>query len=282
MALNNYQFSFGSFVFGGTGSPFQVYEIDGLEGLPDISSQDDNRGFNDGMYSGRDFLRGRTITMTILTFAGNGNSAQQNFNLLQGALIPQQTDVTPLNFLMSVTDVEMTIGARVRSRRTTVDPDYTFGFIRSQYTFFCPDPRYYNATTTTVSLIPVQALGRTYDRIYDLTYGGGASGASVNNNGTTTTYPTITITGPISNPTISNNTTGQFVTVNTTLGVSDSLVINLYEKTITLNGSYARNLLNNNSQWFGCAPGTTIISFTGSTYTIGTTTATMTYSPAFV
>lgn len=282
MTLNNYQFQFGSFVFGGANSPYQIYDIDGLESLPDLAVQDDNRGFNDGMYTGRDFLRGRTITMNILTFAGNGLSAQQNFQLLQAGLNVQTTGTTPMTFQLSQYDSQMVINARVRGRRTTIDPEYTFGYIRSQYTFFAADPRYYSDPETVISLIPIQALGRTYDRVYDLTYGGGSSGGSVLNTGNTTTYPVITITGPITNPTISNNTTGQFVTVNTTLLASDSLIIDLYEKTITLNGSYARNLLNNNSEWFGCAPGTTGISFAGSTYTIGTTTATMTYRPAFV
>lgn len=282
MTLANYQFQFGSYIFGGAGSVTQIDEVDGLESLPEIRNQDDNRGYNDGMFTGRDFLAGRQVVITMKTFAGNGNSAQQNFRLLQNALLPQQQGTTPLYFLLATTDGQKVINARVRARQTLIDPDYTYGYIRSQYTFFAPDPRYYDDPSTTSSLIPTVALGRTYDRTYNLVYGGGSAGTTVYNTGNTTTYPLVTITGPITNPTIANGTTGEYITVNTTLTASDTMIIDLYEKTITVNGSSARNLLAGNSKWFGCAPGNTTISFTGSGYTIGTTVATMTYSPAYV
>lgn len=284
MALNNYQFQFGSFKFGGAGSPFQIIDIDGLESLPELRVQDDNRGYNDGMYSGRDFLAGRTITFTIHTFAGNGNSAQTNFNLLQAALIPQSSGTTTMQFLLSQSDSEMQIGARVRTRMTKVDPEYTFGFIRSQYSMFCPDPRYYSNTQSTASLTPQQPLGRTYNRTYNLVYGGGAISTStaILNSGTWTTYPVITITGPALNPTVGNITTGQYMTVNYGLTNTDTLVIDLNQKTVTLNGSSARNLLANNSQWFGAPPGTSNYYFTANTYTIGLTAATVTWRSAYI
>jgi hypothetical protein len=52
-----YQFSFNSQAFGGAGSPYQIQSVDGLESLPTIRNQDDNRGYNDGMFTGRDFLK---------------------------------------------------------------------------------------------------------------------------------------------------------------------------------------------------------------------------------
>jgi hypothetical protein len=282
MTLANYQFQFGSYIFGGANSVTQIDEVDGLESLPEIRNQDDNRGYNDGMFTGRDFLGGRQVIITMKTFAGEGNNAQQNFRLLQDAMLPQQQGTTPLYFQLATTDGQKVLNARVRARQTLIDPDYTYGYIRSQYTLFAPDPRYYSDPSVTTSLLPAVALGRTYDRTYDLEYGGGSAGATIVNDGTVTTYPVVTISGPITDPTIANQSTGQYITVNTTLSVSDDLVIDLYEKTITLNGSAARNLLAGNSQWFGCDPGNTVISFTGSGTTIGTTVATITYRSAFV
>jgi hypothetical protein len=282
MTLANYQFQFGSYIFGGADSVTQIDEVDGLESLPEIRNQDDNRGYNDGMFTGRDFLGGRQIIITMKTFGGNGNNAQQNFRLLQNAMLPQQQGTTPLYFQLAATDGQKVINARVRARQTLIDPDYTYGYIRSQYTLFAPDPRYYATPFTTTSLLPSVALGRTYDRVYDLVYGGGSAGATIINDGTVTTYPVVTITGPITDPTIANQSTGQYITVNTILSASDTLIIDLYEKTIVRNGSSARNLLAGNSQWFGCDPGNTTISFTGSSTIIGTTVASITYSSAFV
>lgn len=283
MALNNYQFQFGTFQFG-AGTYYQVLNVDGLEGLPDVSTQDSDRGYNDGMFSGRDFIRGRTLIFQILTLAGGGNSAQANYNTLQANLIIQQQGTTQLNFKLSPTDNEYILNGRVRGVKTMVDPEYTYGFIRSQVTIFCPDPRYYSATATNASLSPAPALGRTYNRTYNVTYGGGSIGTStaITNTGDWTTYPTITITGPVTNPTIGNITTNQYITVNYNLANTDTLVVDLDQKTVTLNGNYARNLIAGNSQWFGAPPGTSNYYFTGTNTLVGTTTATVTYRSAWI
>jgi hypothetical protein len=286
LALNNYQFSFNGFNFGGTNSVYQILDVDGLESLPDLRVQDDNRGFNDGMFTGRDFYSGRTLVFTINIFAGNGYSAQQNLNLLQNALNPVQQLTTSnglLQWQLSVTDNLQRITARVRSRKVVIDPEYTFGFIRAQITFFAPDPKYYDDAATTITLNPLTAAGgRTYSKTFSYSYGASIPNLfTVTNNGWATTNPTVTVVGPVTNPSITNTTTGQYLTVNVTLGSSDSLVFDLENKNITLNGSSARNLLTTGSQWFGAPSGITQFSFSGVSGSSGTT-ATIVYRNAYV
>jgi hypothetical protein len=367
-SLDQYSMAFNGYVFGGGSSMHQILDLDGLESLPAIRNQDDNRGYSDGMFSGNDFLSGRTITVTILTTgnsktasisaatatgtgiityttsaahglvtgqivtitgvlstgnpsgtAGTGfnqtlkavtvtsttqftiavtltdtrtsggtmtmsSSAQANYNLLQTALLPQTSGTTPLQFQLSLAGSLQLVNARVRANRTLVDPDYTFGFIKSQYTFFCPDPRYYDNTLQTASLAVSNALGRTYNRIYNLVYGYGSSGASttVTNNGWATTYPTITLNGPITNPTVGNSTTGNYITVTGTYANTDSVVINLDSKLITVNGVSARNLVAGNSTWFGAAPGNNAFYLTGASTLAGTTAATVSWRSAYI
>jgi hypothetical protein len=270
-ALNNYSFAFNGFVFGGTGSPHQIQNVDGLEGLPDIRNQDDNRGYFDGMFSGRDFLAGRTIAITVYTFGDSGGSAQANFNLLQQALLPQQSGTTPLQFQLSNVSNLQFINSRVRVRKTMLDPEYTYGYIRSLIEFFCPDPRYYDDNLQTTSMVVSTPLGRTYNRVYNLVYGGGTQTSTglITNNGWTTTYPTITVQGPATNPVIGNLTTGQALNFNYIMSPTDILTINLLDRTILLNGNPARNLLAGNSQWFGAAPGTSQYYFTATGTTAG-------------
>ena len=86
-SLNNYSFAFNGFVFGGSSSVYQILNVEGLESLPGIRNQDDNRGYFDGMFSGRDFLGGRSIVINLLTLPGNGYTAQYNYNLLSDNLI---------------------------------------------------------------------------------------------------------------------------------------------------------------------------------------------------
>ena len=367
-SLNNYSFAFNSYVLGGGSSVHQVLSVDGLESLPDIRNQDDNRGYFDGMYSGNDFLSGRNITITLLTLGGTsqlsiatatatgsgvityttnnshllstgatvtvtgvistGNpsgtagtgfnqsskvitvtsattftvavtltdtytsggivsstrSAQANYNLLQSVLQPQTTGTTVLQFQLSPSGGLQRVGARVRMDTTTVDPDYTYGYIKSQYKFFCPDPRYYDDTLETATLSVSNPLGRTYPRIYPLVYGGGsiASSTTVANNGWATTYPTITITGPINNPTVGNVSQGNYITIQGAYSSADSIVVNLQDRLVTVNGSSARNLVAGGSNWFSAPPGSSSFYLTGSYTLPGTTAATITWRSAYI
>lgn len=283
VVTNFYSFSFNSQTFGGAGSPYQILSVDGLEGIPAIRNQDDNRGYADGMFTGADFYSGRTITMIIQTFASGGNSAQTNFNTLQSKLLPQSTGTTPMYFLLSPTGVEQFINARVRNFKTTIDPNYTFGMITSQVEFFCPNPLYFNNTLRTATLDVSNPLGRTYDRVYPLTYGGGtyATTTSVTNDGWATAYPTITLTGPMTNPTFGNTTQGNFLSFSYPFSNTDTLVIDLYNKLITLNGVSARNLLSSGT-WFSAPPGTSQFYMTGTYSVVGVTTATVAWYDTFI
>lgn len=279
----SYSFSFNGITFGGSGTPYQILSVDGLEGIPQIRNQDDNRGYADGMFTGQDFLGGRNITITFLTLAtSGGNSAQTNLNLIQNALLPQTSGTTPLYFILPPSG-EQFINARVRSFITTVDPNYTYGYITSQVTFFCPNPTYFNFALQTASLNVSNPLGRTYNRTYNLVYGGGsyATTTSVTNNGRWTAYPTITLNGPITNPILGNTNQNKYLSFTGTYSNTDSLVIDLYNKLVTLNGVTARNRLST-GDWFSAPVGTTQFYLTGTGTVPGTTSATVSWYDTFI
>lgn len=367
-SLVQYSLAFDGYVFGGGSSMHQILDLSGLESLPSIRNQDDNRGYADGMFTGNDFLSGREITATILTVGntasatissatatggsvityntsadhglisgqivtitgvlstGNptgtaglafnqtlqactvtsstqftiavvltdtrtsggtmtmSSSAQANYNLLQRALLPQSTGTTVMQFQLSLAGGLQRVNARVRANRTLVDPDYTYGFIKSQYTFFCPDPRFYDDALQTASLAVSNALGRIYDRTYNLVYGFGSSGAAINvqNNGWATTYPTITLNGPVINPTLGNSTTGDYITITGSYTNTDIIYVDLDSKFVTLNGVPARNLITGNSTWFGAIPGANQFYLTGAGTLAGTTAATVSWRSAYI
>jgi hypothetical protein len=366
-SLTNYSFAWNDYVFG-AGSAHPISDVQGLEALPAIRNQDDNRGYSDGMFSGNDFLAGRTITMAIVTLSSSstasissasatgtsvitydtstahglvtgqlvtitgvlstGNpsgtagvafnqtnvactvtsttqftvavvltdtrtsggamnmssSAQFNYNLLQRALLPQTTGTTPLQFQLSGSNVLQRVNARVRANMSSIDPDYTFGYIKSSVTFFCPDPRVYDDTLQTASMGVSNALGRIYNRTYNLVYGFGSSGAATNvlNSGWATTYPTITVNGPIVNPTVGNTTTGNYITVTGSYSNTDIVFIDLDSKLITVNGVAARNLVSGTSTWFGAVPGNNAFYLTGAGTLAGTTAATVSWRSAYI
>ena len=278
-----YSFQFNDFVFGAN-TPYVITEVSGLEDLPTIRNQDDFKGYNDGMFTGRDFYGGRTLTFMLKIFAGNGNSAQQNLNLFQQALNPQQTGTSPLVFQLSPNDSNKVINARVRTRAVKIDPEYTYGYITAQITLFCPDPRYYDTNGIVVSLSPSGGSWRTYNRTYDIVYGGGyqTGSATATNSGWSNADPIVTITGPAQNPVVGNRTTNQAITLNYTLSSSDVVVLDLNQKTVLLNGSNARNILANNSQWWTLEPGNQTVYFTATSWTNGVTTCTISFASSYV
>jgi hypothetical protein len=278
-----YSFAFKNLVFGGTGSPYQILSVDGLEGVPGIRNQDDNRGYNDGMFTGRDFYSGRTISMIIQILGDGSNSAQANLNTLQRYLLPQTQGTTPLYFLLGYGEQEQVINGRVRAFRAQINPEYTYGKIIAQVDFFCPDPTYYDINVQTATLAYSAPTGRIYNRTYNLVYGGGSATLSttIANTGWATTYPTITLYGPIIDPVLGNATTGQALYFTGTFVANDVLVVDLYNKLITLNGSAARNLLSS-GEWFAAPSGNSIFTLYGSGTLAGTTEAVITWQSAYI
>jgi hypothetical protein len=91
------------------------------------------------------------------------------------------------------------------------------------------------------------------------------------------------LNGPITNPVLGNQTEGFALNFNCALSSADILVIDLYNKLITLNGNPARNLLIS-GQWFSAQPGTNLFYLTGNAGStlVGTTGATVTWQSAYI
>lgn len=91
---------------------------------------------------------------------------------------------------------------------------------------------------------------------------------NADNIGLLPSYPNaITVSGPVTNPTITNSATGEFITVNVTLSSSSDVLLIQYSKdsfAITKNGVNCANLLTSNSTLFKIHPGTNNITLNGS------------------
>jgi hypothetical protein len=294
-SLVNYSFAFNDFEFGGGNSVYQIMTIDGLEDLPVIRNQDDNRGYQDGMWTGRDFLSGRNLVFTITVRGDTNYNMNYYLDLLQANLVPQQQGTGLLQFQLPGSDLQR-IDARVRRRAIQINTDYSSGLATATYEFFCPDPRYYDDQEKSTDLTNATSIaGRTYNRVYTATatnpanpdqtgmsYGGGAGSPNlITNDGWTTTYPEITIQGPAINPKVTNVTAGAFLLIDATIGTNDQLVLNTDYRTVTLNGVNRRALLNNSSTWFAAPPGTSYYTFTA-TGTDGNTACVVTWRNAYI
>lgn len=282
-SLFQYSFAFDDFIFGGDNSPYQIMTINGLEDLPDIRNQDDNRGYQDGMWTGRDFLSGRTITMSITVRGDVNNSMSTNLYSLQAALQPQQQGTKVLQFQMPNAPLQR-VNARVRRRAVTVDTSYSSGLATLVYEFFCPDPLIYEDTNNTQNIYSaIGETGRIYNRIYNMLYGGGSGNNQlITNDGWATTYPVITITGPALNPKISDITSGAFLLLNYNMVISDTIVIDTNLRSVTLNGVNQRSILDNSSTWFALPSGTSVYQFRATSNTGTGTSCIVSWRNAYI
>lgn len=121
------------------------------------------------------------------------------------------------------------------------------------------------ATTSGSSNLPFtlpRALGLT-------TY---SSTGAITNSGDLPTYPTFQVFGPISNPRITNSTTGEYIEVTTNLLTSSDSLIVAYDQdslSLTVAGNSVLSNLTSGSKFFKLQPGINQLSLSGATVGTG-------------
>ena len=241
-SLSPYQFAFNGFIMG-AGTKYAVTNVDGLTSLPPLRVQDDNRGYNDGAYSGRDFYDGRVVTLDITIVGDSTYSAQYYYNQLQQNLYPQQygtpSALGAFQFELSTSIGLKVMYGRVRNIVTALDPEFTYGYIQTAVEFYFPDPRYYDYPSTT-------STGTT---------------VSVSNNGWATSCPVITIASPTSQFWIANGTaSGSAYMQFNPISTSYPIIIDLLQKTVVQNNAPVRGIFTGGN-WLSIPPITSSYTF---------------------
>ncbi|ADU27133.1 phage distal tail protein [Ethanoligenens harbinense] len=90
---------------------------------------------------------------------------------------------------------------------------------------------------------------------------------TITNTGNVDAYPIITITGACANPSVTNDTTGESISVNLALGSTDTLVIDCRPATrgCYLNGTLAFGI-KQELGWIHCPPGDNVLTFARNGY----------------
>ena len=131
----------------------------------------------------------------------------------------------------------------------------------------------YDLTSESVSAGGVAGAGRTYSRTYNRAYAAitAVGQVLVTNEGSAPTPPRLTITGPVTNPTIQNATTGESITLIYTLSAGQTLVVDHANRTVMLNGTTNRYSAYDfeNSTWWDLVPGVNDLRFLPYAYTAG-------------
>lgn len=241
-----------------TGTAWVLERVQGWDG-PDTSGQVVQRGSDHGGWASPQYYGPRNITLTVRASA----TTQAERDVARAAL--QQ--VVPVSDLGLFTYGEpVPKQASVRRSGRLIETYPTLGDVEFTIGLVAPDPRKYATISQSASATTaVQQLGLAPPWTPPITLPAQPVGGfiTITNNGNFETRPVITINGPIAAPAVYNTATAELISFSQlTLGASDSLVLDLDQRTGTFNGMYTPADLT--SAWFVCQPGSTVLELQGS------------------
>jgi hypothetical protein len=166
-------------------------------------------------------------------------------------------------------------------------PESTRNGLKQPFTLYCKikDPAIFgDAVTFSIgnnTSVTTGSSGLSFGLPHGLGSSTNSSGGSTVNPGNMPAWGNFTIYGPVTNPVITNNTTGKSMRVNVVLPTtSDSININWTSdsNTITQAGNSIMSLLTSTSSWLTLVPGTNNLTFSSDSIGSGAY-ATCTYNP---
>lgn len=242
-----------------------ITDLDGWWGLPDVEVPDDPRPFaQDGSYYTTGRYTARTISMKgyILPLDGVSSKAVTSRNAFNRAL-----NLVRARTQLKVREQGLDKVALVQiSSRPLVRISQASGLLEFDIALKATDPlKYADASKYYNVGLEVSTPGRTYDRVFDFSYGGAPTTnvIEVVNDGSYASYPEFTITGPVLNPTIEHVNTGQELEFKTQITIGEPMTVRPLTKQVLVQGENRRNTLTPSSKWFPMYPGTNLIRFTG-------------------
>lgn len=277
-----------SLQFGGlelTAAPYNVQNVEGLIGLPDVDTSDVPRVGQSGLIAGRDFYRGRSVTITLDVYADTEAAYTAAVAALTTAFGYSMVAENPLTFTVPGVAGGNPAVWYCRTRKAAMGlPAGRLGSHSGEFVveLFGTDALKYGSTAHTQSLgINVGAGGFVWPLTWPLVWlgAGGGHGTIVTNLGNVAASPTVRLLGPLVNPKMTNLGTGQVVSLNLTINDGEFVDFDYAAKTVLLNGTANRypNLLR--AEWWTLAPGNTTVVLTADS---GTGTAQITWRDSYL
>ena len=234
--------------------------ITGL-GLAPLRTSSGNYSGRDGGYTGAQFYGMRLISLPGYVWASTAAAFETARMALEAA-------VSSLSVTLSITTnggSQYVVNCKLDSldlpiQRTSTKTSFLL-------TLTAPDPIIYDNSAgglNTVSIAPVGGGGVTWPIAWTpVVWAPGTLPQTVTNTGNVPIYPVITLTGPATNPTIANLTTGQFFTIQgLTTSTGDVITIDMLNRTVLLNGGPIYTYVTLTSNWIALQPGGNTIKFT--------------------
>src|SRR3954453_23200091 len=230
-------------------------KIEGL-GPPAVRRSRGSYAARSGGYSGKGFWDPRLITVsgmliadTVVEMQGHRSYWGEVFSRLDDIQLLIELENGNLFLIMCKIDGTPTLDY------VPLDPR------RAPFSvsFLADDPVIYDNTSGAAISVPLQKTvggGVTWPMTWPMTWAAGAGATTVQNLGAVPIWPVITLTGSMTNPVISNQTTGEFISLpGFTAPAGSVVVIDLYNETVTLNGGNITGLLSAGSSCWALEEG---------------------------
>jgi len=141
-----------------------------------------------------------------------------------------------------------------------------------QLTLLAPDPYFYRVGSGSGTTDPTgwftdtlyRIIGGGYVTPYELPvdWAPGSTPTVINNTNGIDVYPQIILEGVFTNPRITNETTGEYIEITATTTSTDTIIIDIYARTVTLNGGSILGSLLIGSSFWSLEPGNNSIALT--------------------
>lgn len=234
---------------------FDITSVQGLDSAPPRTSMTDHEGFDGGFVDSL-FESIRTVVVEGVIYASTTNmetyldSLKANF----------AQDNTNKPFYFQTDAGQRMVFGKAQGLRYNKDQLRRLGMCNAQVQILCEDPRIYTPGLVTgqVALLSGSISGRGYNKSFNFGYGAPVTQGNLNIllAGNRTSPGTLRIDGPVVNPSIINDTTGDEFDFNITLNTGDYITVNLANRSVTLNGSQnIRSSMTITGHWFLFQPG---------------------------
>jgi hypothetical protein len=245
--------------------PFiDIDSVKGLNSAPYRTTQRDHEG-DDGGYMDAEFEKGRDIVLEGTIYA-DSSTIESYLDTLKGNWAPSSAQIP---FYYKAPGVaERLLFVKPLGVSYDWDAARRLGICAVQFSCFAEDPRIYTSQLLTSSAVHLGAtvfVGFGFSFGFPLSFGGVSSTTdqvTIAVDGNRPTPPVFTITGPVDNPRILNDTTSsEMIFSGISLSGTDTLTVDTKNKSVLLNGTANRRNTLQAPTWFYLQPGTNSLRF---------------------
>lgn len=259
VGIIDYTFSFGDtgtiLNSDNTGLPFiDVASVSGLDTAPLRTTTDDHQG-TDGTYVDSPYESMRTVVVAGTLYT---NPADPDTLLNQLKADYNKNSIRPFYFQLPNQPLKF-VNGQGGGLQYDINTTRRTGQTPVQFTVLAGDPYIYDypGQQVLIATPTVVNVGTSFNMAFNVGFGGSIpiNSATVVNSGTHTAYPTITINGPVTNPTLVDSVNGITMSFNITLVAGDQIVINCKDKSVVLNNTVSRRSTLAGLKWFSVPAG---------------------------